>query len=58
MSKLLSIGCLLALAVFGVLLILTCVRPPDGHYDFNLRMNELACVRQGVNPYAVWHGDS
>ena len=20
-------------------------------------MNELVCVRQGVNPYAVWHGD-
>ena len=57
MRKLLSIGCLLALAVLGVALILTCIRPPDGHYDFNLRMNELACVRQGVNPYAVWHGD-
>ena len=57
MRKLLSIGCLLALAVLGVALILTCIRPPDGHYDFSLRMNELACVRQGVNPYAVWHGD-
>ena len=57
MRKLLSIGCLLALAVLGVALALTCIRPPDGHYDFNLRMNELACVRQGVNPYAVWHGD-
>ena len=44
MSKLLSIGCLLALAVFGVVLILTCVRPPDGHYDFNLRMNERIAI--------------
>lgn len=57
MSKALSIASLLALVVLGVALILTCIRPPDGHYDFNLRMNELACVRQGVNPYAVWHGD-
>ena len=57
MSKALSIACLLALAVLGVALTLTCIRPPDGHYDFNLRMNELACVRQGVNPYTVWHGD-
>ena len=57
MSKSLSIACLLALVVLGVALVLTCIRPPDGHYDFNLRMNELACVRQGVNPYAVWHGD-
>ena len=57
MSKALSIACILALAVLGVALVLTCIRPPDGHYDFNLRMNELVCVRQGVNPYAVWHGD-
>ena len=57
MSKALSIACLLALAVLGMALTLTCIRPPDGHYDFNLRMNELVCVRQGVNPYAVWHGD-
>ena len=57
MRKALSIACLLALAALGVALTLTCIRPPDGHYDFNLRMNELACVRQGVNPYAVWHGD-
>ena len=57
MSKALSIVSLLALVVLGVALTLTCIRPPDGHYDFNLRMNELACVRQGVNPYAVWHGD-
>ena len=57
MRKSWSIACLLALVVLGVALTLTCIRPPDGHYDFNLRMNELACVRQGVNPYAVWHGD-
>ena len=57
MRKLLSIGCLLALAALGAALTLTCIRSPDGHYDFNLRMNELVCVRQGVNPYAVWHGD-
>ena len=58
MSKALSIACFLALAVLGGALTLTCIRPPDGHYDFNLRMNELACVRLGVNPYAVWHGDA
>ena len=52
-----SFGSLLAFAVLGVALTLTCVRPPDGHYDFNLRMNELVCVRLGVNPHAVWHGD-
>ena len=57
MSKALSIACLFAIAALGVALVLTCIRPLDGHYDFNLRMNELVCVRQGINPYAVWHGD-
>jgi len=25
--------------------------------DFRLRLNELACLRDGVNPYSVWHED-
>ena len=44
--------------VAGVLLSIiavTCVKPPAGHYDFNLRMNEISCVVQGVNPFAVWN---
>ncbi len=40
-----------------VVLAVTCAFSPTGRCDFSLRMNELACVRQRVNPYAVWHGD-
>ena len=36
---------------------ITCIKPPCGHYDFNLRMNEIACVVSGVNPFLVWNGD-
>lgn len=45
------------LAGLVVVLVVTCAFSPTGHYDFSLRMNELACVRQRVNPYDVWHGD-
>lgn len=56
MRKALVIGATVALAALAVALIATCVRSPTGHYDFSLRMNELACVRQRVNPYDVWRG--
>lgn len=44
---------ILVAGLVGVLA-LTCFSPPAGHYDFSLRMNELACVRQRINPYDVW----
>jgi len=25
--------------------------------DFSLRMTEISCLRQGANPFDVWHGD-
>lgn len=36
-------------------MVITCVKPPAGHFDFNLRMNELGCVLEGVNPFRVWN---
>jgi len=27
---------------------------PEGGLDFRLRMNEISCLRQGVDPYRVW----
>jgi hypothetical protein len=33
----------------------TCVKPPGGHFDFNLRMNEIQCVLNGVNPFQIWN---
>lgn len=36
---------------------LTCARPPAGHVDFDLRMNEIECVLKGVNPFLVWNED-
>lgn len=44
---------ILVAGLVGVLA-LTCFSPPARHYDFSLRMNELACVRQRINPYDVW----
>ena len=26
-------------------------------YDFTLRMNEVECLRRGVNPFLVWNED-
>ena len=43
---------LCALGLMGLIGI-TCIKPPCGHYDFNLRMNEIACVVSGVNPF-LW----
>lgn len=52
-----SIFALIGLALFSVLFVLTCVFPTNGKFDFNLRMSELSCLRQGVDPFAVWHED-
>lgn len=57
MRKPLVVGASALLVGLGVLLAVTCAFPPAGHCDFSLRMNELAYVRQRVNPYDVWHGD-
>lgn len=57
MRKCLATACLLTLGLVAVALVWTCAKPPDRHCDFSLRMNELTCVRQRVNPYSVWHGD-
>lgn len=47
----------LILIAVGVVMLATCFKSPNGRCDFNLRMNELACLRQGVDPYSVWHED-
>ena len=26
-------------------------------YDFSMRMNEIDCLKSGINPYVVWHQD-
>lgn len=48
---------LAGLVLFAALFVLVCVFPANGRGDFELRMNELACLRQGVDPFAVWHED-
>lgn len=48
---------LVYLMLFVALFAFVCIFSPNGHCDFNLRMNELSCLRQGVDPYAVWHED-
>ena len=54
MKKICIVSVAVLVAGLAVLLALTCLFPPAGHYDFTLRMNELACVRRRVNPYDVW----
>lgn len=57
MLRVLSRLSLVLLGSLAIAFALTSVFPPGGHGDFTLRMNELACVRQRVNPYAVWNCD-
>ena len=54
MKKICIVSVAVLVAGLAVILALTCLFPPAVHYDFTLRMNELACVRQRVNPYDVW----
>lgn len=55
-----------ALCAMGGFFAVTCVSPwrplGDGRwltpaYDYSLRMTEIRCLRQGVDPFAVWKGD-
>ena len=45
------------LALLGVAVIVICLvnTRRDAGYDFNLRMNELSCLRSGVDPFLVWN---
>ena len=45
--------------VGGLLLLMavTCLYPPAGRVDFNLRINEIECLLKGVNPFSVWNED-
>lgn len=54
MKKICIVSVAVLVAGLAVLLALTCLFPPAVRHDFTLRMNELACVRQRVNPYDVW----
>ena len=56
MKRPLVIGVVVFLLALAIALAVTCICSPTDHYDFSLRMNELACVRQRVNPYDVWQG--
>ena len=50
--------CLALLAgLLMAVIAITCIKPPAGHCDFNLRMNEIKCVVHGVNPFYVWNED-
>ena len=67
MKKITAIASLVALGLYGILLFVTIATPlrPCGRdiswmtpaHDFGLRMAEAKCLRSGVNPYDVWHGD-
>lgn len=57
MKKVLSRICCWVLGALALLFVATCIRPPNGHCDFDLRMNELECLRAGVDPFSVWHED-
>ena len=57
MKRKLAFLFLAAFVLCTALMVAVCVRSPNGWCDFNLRMNELACLRQGVDPYSVWHED-
>jgi hypothetical protein len=56
MKKALVVVLSAALLAVVAVHVLTCVRSPANRCDFRLRMNELACVRQRINPYDVWSG--
>ena len=54
------------LAAYAAFLVVTAVSPlrfeSDGRWfgppcDFSLRMTELDCLKRGVDPFDVWHGD-
>ena len=57
MKRSLAFLFLAAFVLCTALMVAVCVRSPNGWCDFNLRMNELACLRQGVDPFSVWHED-
>lgn len=55
-------GCV-AFAIFTFVTALTPLNYGSGGgwlvpaYDFSLRMTEIKCLKSGVNPFDVWHGD-
>lgn len=64
--KFVAKGSLLFLALFALFAVVTAVTPlsygSNGTWfrppcDFSLRMTEIKCLRMGVNPFDVWHGD-
>ena len=66
MKKVLSIVSVVLLGLYCVAVIVVVLSPlnPRGNGnwfcrggDFMLRMTEIDCVMEGVNPYDVWHGD-
>ena len=68
MKKLLAIASATILLVLVVFTIVSCIKPvtdfgnPTAEIlpvpcDFTLRMNEIQCLRKGVDPFDVWHAD-
>ena len=62
----LAVGLLAALCLFTVFSAIflranSFCRPGHRYFcpggDFTLRMNEVECLRRGVNPFSVWHED-
>ena len=66
MKQFLSRGLVALFPLFLAFLVVTAVSPlrfeSDGRWfgppcDFSLRMTELDCLKRGVDPFDVWHGD-
>ncbi len=54
MKVLLAKSLIIAVWLLMLFTAVTCIKPPAGHGDFDLRMNELECLSIGVNPFAIW----
>lgn len=54
MKKKLSFWLLVVTALLISIMAVTCIFPPAGRIDFNLRINEIECLLKGVNPFSVW----
>ena len=59
------LGFMLLMLVPVSAILIYCARPIDPFHlvadcrgiDFVMRMNEIDCLKMGVNPFYVWHGD-
>ena len=68
MKKLLAIASATILLMLVVFTVVSCLKPVADWgstaveilpvpCDFTLRMNEIQCLRKGIDPFDVWHAD-